>query len=103
MVAWLFYLEERIRAQLPGSFGHFINSGRKQWGIGGTNIEHLNTLRFYPHLFQQFLHLLDPLLRSQISFQEMTIAFLSAGDEGSINPVLEGFQQMERVHFTCTH
>ena len=68
-----------------------------------TNTEHLNTLRFYPHFFQQFLRLLDPLLRSQISFQEMTIAFLSAGDEDSISPVLEGFQQMERIHFTGTH
>jgi hypothetical protein len=33
----------------------------------------------------------------------MTIAFLSAGDEDSISPVLEGFQQMERIHFTGTH
>jgi len=33
----------------------------------------------------------------------MTIAFLSPGDEDGVNPILEGFQQMERIHFAGAH
>lgn len=50
-------------------------------------MEHLYTLRFYSYLFQKLLGLLNHLFRSQISFQEMAVAFLSAGNEDGIGSI----------------
>jgi hypothetical protein len=47
--------------------------------------------------------LVDPFFGSQISFQEMAIAFLSAGGEDGICAILEGFQQMQCIQFPGAH
>jgi hypothetical protein len=47
--------------------------------------------------------LLNPFSGSQISFQEMAIAFLSAGNESGIGAILKGFQQVKGIHFPGAH
>jgi hypothetical protein len=46
---------------------------------------------------------MDTFFSSQISFQEMAIAFLSAGGEDSVSAVFEGFQQMQSIQLASTH
>jgi len=86
---------------LPGSLCHLISRLSKQRGIRCPNVEHLNSLWLYACLSQQLLCLLNPFLCSKISFQEMTIAFLSPSDEDGISAILEGFKQMECIHLPC--
>jgi hypothetical protein len=43
------------------------------------------------------------LFSSQISFQEMAIAFLSASGEDSVGAILEGFQEMQSIQLTGAH
>jgi hypothetical protein len=42
-------------------------------------------------------------LCAQISFQEMTIAFLSPSDENSVGTIFEGFEQVDGIHSTGAH
>lgn len=66
-------------------------------------MEHLHSLRLQSYFLQQFFGLLHPPFRSQISFQEMAVAFLSAGDEYGIGSVFQGFEYMDCVQFPGTH
>lgn len=73
-------------------FRHLVAGGDKQRCIGSTHVKHLYPLRLDAHFCQQFLGLLNPFFRSQISFQEMAFAFLSAGNEDGIGSILKGFK-----------
>ena len=96
-------LTQRIGTQALRPLRHFIAGGSEERSIGRTDVKHLHPLWLNAHFLQQFLGLLDPLFCSQISFQEMTIAFYSASHEGGISATFEGFQQVERIHFAGAH
>jgi hypothetical protein len=46
---------------------------------------------------------LDLLFSSQISFQEMAIAFLSTSGEDCIRSILESFEEMDSIQLTGAH
>jgi len=52
---------------------------------------------------EQLLSLRYLLFGSQISFQEMAIAFLSAGGEDGVSAIFKGFEKVERVKFPSAH
>jgi hypothetical protein len=89
------------RSQLDRPGAHFIAGFGKQSGIGCADVKHLHPFRLYSHLFKDLFGLVNAFFSSQISFQEMAIAFLSAG--GKNRTVLEGFQQMQGVQLARTH
>jgi hypothetical protein len=99
----LFHLLNRIRAQFNSPGCHLIAGFGEKDSIGSADIEHLDALRFDSHLSQEFLSLINSLFGSQISFQEMTIAFLSAGGENGICAVFKGFQQMQGIQLAGAH
>ena len=66
-------------------------------------MEHLNPFRLDAHFFEQLLGLLNLLLGSEISFQEMTIAFLSASHEDSVSAIFKRLEQMEGIHRAGAH
>lgn len=55
---------------------------------------HLQTVGSQTNLVQQALRVLDPLLRSQITFQVMAITDQSTGHHYAVGSPFESFQHM---------
>jgi len=98
-----FAFSQRIGAEFPGPFRHLVDRGGELVGIGGPEVEHLESLPFYSRLPKQFARVPDPPLGLYISFQEMAVAFLSAGDQDRVRTGLEGLEQMGHVHPAGAH
>jgi len=94
-----FYKFQRIGPQLKDPFVHFFHGFGKQFGIGGTDMKHLQPITPYTDFIQQYFCVLHSFPCSEISFQEMTITDLSPAQEDGIRPGLKRFQNMNRFDF----
>jgi hypothetical protein len=83
-----------IRSKVTGALRHFVTRLYEEWSVGRAHIEHFQPFRFNTDLLQQLPGVAYPLFCSQISFQEMAAAFLSASDEGGIGAIFECLQQV---------
>jgi hypothetical protein len=102
ILRFLFKLD-RIRAQFNGASSHFITGFSKKSGIRSADVKHLHALRLDPYFSKEFFSLIYFFLGSQISFQEMAIALLSASGENGIRAVFKGFQKVQRIQFARAH
>lgn len=67
-----------------------------------ADLKHFQALAAQSDFIQQGFGMLDPLIGSDISFQEMAVADLSPTHENRIRPDLQGLEQMEHLDFSGT-
>ncbi len=92
-------IPQRTGSEPPHQFRHLVGDLGKPRPHRGGHIEHLDPFRLDAGLFKQRLGVIDPLFGFEISFQEMTLAFQSPGDEHGVGTILKRFEDIEAVNF----
>ena len=92
-----------IGAEFACHFGHLVGGLGKQRRIGSPDVVHPYSLRLDPNFLEQLLYMSNGSFCFQISFQEMTIAFLSPADHYGIRTVFEGLHEDTGFHLAGAH
>jgi len=86
-----------VHSQFPGPVGHLPNRPGPMGGIGGPDVIHLQPSTINADFIQKLLGIGHPFFSSEISFQEMAVAYFSAADQKGIGPDFEGLQDVQDI------
>ena len=84
-------LSYRIGAQFVSPLGHLPDSLGPIGGVGGPDVKHFQSAAVQSDFIQEILGMGYPFFGSEISFQEMAVAHLSAADQDGIRSGFKGF------------
>jgi len=82
----------------PDLLRHLTGHLGKPLTLGCTHVVHLHSPTAQPHLFQQRLHILNPLLGPEVPPQKMTLSLQTARQINPIHSRLKCLQNQNRIH-----
>ncbi len=85
---------QRVRAKFARPLHHLLHRLGELGSIRCAHKEHLQSLATQADLIEEFLGVFDSAFCVVITFQVMTSALLSAGDEDGVNAALKSLEQV---------